>query len=237
MWPGQRCLLQTLVSFFMCLSTFNFLLPNLLYIKDHIDVRDQHYTGYLVFFCFRCEFFNILAVVFDQTLTWRLQRRRFTLCDRDSPKNQRVFASCTITATLSSFTSHFYFWVVPVRCSGTLLKPITDCHGSCLFHPTPSFCQCCKIWFSNFSSISCTKGRPTMLCIELLSQQSSPVKTSFLPGRFSQLAQALGHLCNSKDSAHCLILLWTLLNCCWLPHSSRSFTCLLNPLFLNHISK
>lgn len=49
-----------------------------------------------------------------------------------------------------------------------------------------------------------------MLCIELLLQQNSHVNTFLLPGRFSQLAQALGHLSNSKDSAHCIILLSTL---------------------------
>lgn len=50
-----------------------------------------------------------------------------------------------------------------------------------------------------------------MLDIELLLQQNSQVNTLLLPGSFSQLAQAHGHLSNSKGSAHCIILLGTLL--------------------------
>lgn len=34
--------------------------------KVYIYVTDQHYTGYFVFW-FKYEFFNILAVAFDQT--------------------------------------------------------------------------------------------------------------------------------------------------------------------------
>lgn len=117
------------------------------------------------------------------------------LCVIESQKIRAFLLHMTSCAVANSnvalIHSHFYFWVLPIRCSGTSLKPVSDCHRSCLLQPTPSFCQCCKIWSQNFSSISCTKGRPTMLCVELLLQQNSHVSTSLLPGRFSQLARLL----------------------------------------------
>lgn len=61
--------------------------------KNYIYVRDQHCTGYLFFFVL-----NVLAIAFDQILTWRLQK--------DTEDTEEYFCMIETVPRIRAFLLH-----------------------------------------------------------------------------------------------------------------------------------